>query len=410
MSLLGVIAAVFVIGVLVLVHELGHFLVAKYYHVGVLRFAIGFGHAIWKFRKNETTYQIGLIPLGGYVRMVGDLSDVITGDNTDTRGQSLSVEEKGDGENVATKDGEETAEVLTPQEMAVIADKSRWFINKPRYQQAAIIAAGPIANFILAIFVMWFSIWNSGIADGTDEPLIGGVARKLPAGVAGVEIGDRVLRIDGAPIILWTDLLKHVSESKGKPLTFEVRRGSEELSLVIQPSLKKGFEEVDETRKRYEVGLAPKSEIRDAGFIESLWLSLIYNKRVTLECLAGVWGMLSGNISPRELAGPIFIFTQSGAQAERGISNLIGFMALLSISLGVLNLLPIPVLDGGHLFFLLLESFIGPISIRLKERSQQVGALLLLLLMLFAVRNDFTRGPMPKPEDQGWDFGVQRKE
>lgn len=412
MSLFGIASAIFVISVLVFVHELGHFLVAKYFGVGVLRFSIGFGPVIWKFRKSETTYQLCCIPLGGYVRMVGDLPDIITGDNTDTTGKTVSQVDYVDNKSQCCdeqKAGEAKKEEFTREELDAIADKSRWFIKKPPCQQAAIIAAGPMANFFLAILLTSITLFFAGIYDSSNSTEIGGIARKMPAGLVGLELGDIVQKVNGVVVNRWADLLGMIVSSHGETVKLEVKRGEQELTFSVTPIADQSSENLDESQKRYVIGILPKFNSRDVGLFESVKTAVKINLKITYATLHGIFSMISRQISPKELRGPIFIFSESGNQAEKGWDRLLDFMSILSISLAVLNLLPIPILDGGHLFFLLLEAIFGSISIRRKEIAQQFGAFLLMAIMITAVYNDFTSPSVKKSDDMGWDFGEPKK-
>jgi regulator of sigma E protease len=355
-----VLSPLLVLGILIFLHELGHFLAAKYYGVGVIRFAIGFGPAIVKFKRGETTYQIGIIPLGGYVRMVGDISDVITDSPND----------------------EIPAELLN--------NKKKWFVEKPRFQQAMVVLAGPVANLITAVLFVFVSL----VIYGKDIPVttatIGTIFDKSPAQEAGLKDGDLVLKMNEKPITTWQDLRSVVSDSNGNPISVFLKRGDEEQTLTVIPKKKPG------TESQYLIGVEQKSLSEPTGVVESAKLAFMWTGGESVRTLGGIWGMVSGAISAKELAGPIFILDAAGNQAKKGLQSILHFMALLSVSLAVLNLLPIPILDGGHLFFYLIESIFGPIRIQIKEKAQLVGGFLLLLLMGFALTNDIRRPGLPE--------------
>ncbi len=374
-----VIVPVFVIGVLVIVHELGHFLVAKLCRVGVVKFAIGFGPALYRFRRRETTYQIGLIPFGGFVRMVGDIPDMVTG------GQATDEAVRG-GEMPA-----QTAEPVSPELEAAMADRSRWFIEKNFWQRSAIVIAGPLFNYILAVLLAAVAVFCYGVLDLSEEARIGAVMNGSPAQQAGLLAGDYVEAIDARTITSWSELAQTVHEGSGAPITLKLRRANEELELTVQPKLKE-MPGLDGTAKQvYLIGIEPTTIHIPVSFLESCSSGWTWTLRQTAMTYTGLWGMLTGKVSPKDLAGPLFIIDAAGKQSREGFDRLLYFVALLSVSLAVLNLLPIPILDGGHLLFFVIEALCGPISMRKKELAQQVGMLLLLSLMVFAIRNDIVR-------------------
>lgn len=388
--MIQVLSPIFVLGVLIVVHELGHFLVAKWCGVGVLKFAIGFGPAIIRFRYGETTYQVGLIPLGGFVRMVGDMPDSFTGPQpTDAHVRS--------GESKT-----EVEEEFTEAEARIIADKNRWFIHKSLWQRSAIVFAGPLFNFLLAIAVLAFAVFVYGKRVPGNEPIIGIVSPNFPADSAGIQTGDKIVSVNETAVNSWNGLRDLIHFSDGSEVRLVVDRDGEQFAVNVQP--KRQDLGVGDRKEVFIIGIGPEAEIVPAGLFESVELGLSRTLEWTGMTYYGLWGMISGEVSPKDLAGPIFIVKQAGTEAKRGFENLLFFMALLSVSLAVLNLLPIPVLDGGHLLFFLIEAIVGPISIKKKEIAQQVGVVALLLLMAFAVKNDLTRGSLDS--DSGSETGT----
>jgi len=370
-------AFVLVLGVLIFIHELGHFLAAKMCGVGVVKFAIGFGPAIAKFSRGETMYQVGIIPLGGYVRMVGDLPDVITGEQ------------------------ETDEEVREAMESPELSDRSRWFIEKPVWQKAWIVFAGPLFNFILAIFLAALSIFIYGEEVPVQEPIIGVVVQGSPASKAGIQAGDRVVRLGQEAITSWHKLATEIhkgssgesSSGSGGVIALAVEREGEQLTFNIVPQLKELPMLDGSTKKVFLIGIRQEMERTEATIFHALWVGVAWTGNISYRIVEQLGAMVIGERSAEDLAGPIFIFNAAGQQAKKGLESLFSFIALLSVSLGVLNLLPIPVLDGGHLAFFLLEGLFGPISIKKKESAQQIGVMLLVSLMLFAVWNDLTRNP-----------------
>lgn len=373
------------IGVLIVVHEFGHFIVAKWCGVGVLRFAIGFGPAIFKKRIGETEYRLCPIPLGGYVRMVGDMPDMITGE------QETDAEVRGE----AT---EEYGENLPPEVERMIKDKSRWFIEKSLWQRTAIVAAGPIFNFLFSLIAVALSLAYFGENVPLNEPRIGDVSVGAPAKEAGLLPGDVILSVDGASIASWDQLAESINASQGKEVRLEVSRAAEIFFLPIVPQEKEINLGPDGKSKRFLIGISPASKHEQVSIFTAAKASLQWNYMVTSKTIEGLWGMIAGHVSPKELAGPVFIYHAAGEQSRKGVESLLYFMALLSVSLAVLNLLPVPVLDGGHLLFFFLEAIFGPIKTSRKEAAQMVGMFLLIGMMVFAVTNDIMREKPAKPD------------
>ncbi|MFN8389351.1 MAG: RIP metalloprotease RseP [Bdellovibrionota bacterium] len=389
-------APVLVLGILVLVHEFGHFIVAKWCKVGVLKFAIGFGPAICKFRKGETIYQIGLIPLGGFVRMVGDMPDSLTG-------KQASDDAVRDGDDDVYVDPE-----LSPEAVAMLSDRHRWFIEKGLLARSAIVFAGPLFNFLLAIVFTFFcvSFWGERVPD--TSPRLGSVMDGSPAEAAGLKDNDLVKSIDGKPVTSWEELAGTIHNGTGAPVVLKIDRAGAELEVTAKPEAK-SVSSGGQQKNAYFLGITPVESAQHVrvGFVQAAIDSVQVTYENTRTIYIGIWSMIRGRVSTDELAGPLYIVKAAGHHAQRGIEELMYLTSALSLSLAVLNLLPIPILDGGHLFFFFLEALIGPISIRKKEFAQQVGLILLLSLMVFAIRNDITRkSPAEPKEKQKWDsFG-----
>lgn len=367
--------AVLVLGVLIFVHELGHFLVAKSCGVGVLDFAIGFGKKIWTKRIGETKYAIGIVPLGGYVRMVGD--------------EPSQLETWG-----------EDQEKLDPVEKKLMQDEKRWFLKKPLLARAAIVIAGPAFNLGFALLLAIFSFYVYGKSVVVDKPVIGGLVPDFPAEKSGLRVYDFVKSVDGREMLNWSDLAETIGASRGKSLSLLVVREEEgqkkELEIKIagqtDSAEMKLLEGSESGVDRYKIGIMPDFSREPIAFTEALQLGSAQLWFVTQLTAKGLWGMLSGVISPKHIAGPIFIFKEAAQTAKRGFEHLLDFVVFLSVSLAVLNLLPIPVLDGGHLLFFIIEGLKGsPLSIKAQAVANQVGMFILLMLMVFAVGNDILR-------------------
>jgi regulator of sigma E protease len=381
----GYIIGLIVLSVLVFVHELGHFLVAKYFNVGVLEFAIGFGKKLWSFKRNETTYSLRAIPLGGYVRMLGDDPFNPPGQNT----RSDSSEESKLPELQAVSDE------LSKLDPALVADRSRWFLEKPLYQRALVVFAGPFFNFAFAFLLAASSQYFYGVDVPVNEPIVGQISVGMPAEKGGLLPGDRVVRINGEKITTWSALTKVIRGSDGSPLRFDVVRkypeGPKAIVLTVKPQLEsQEMALITGAKNRsYVVGIAGQLvrvaiPIQDAiieGVLDVYGLSI-----TTLKSFG--W-LIQGALSPKNIGGPITILKESASSAKKGFEQLLWFMFFLSVSLAVLNLLPIPVLDGGHLFFYAIEAIKrGPVSLKFQQMANQCGMFLLLALMLFAIGND----------------------
>ncbi len=344
-----------VLGVLIFVHELGHFLFAKLFRVQVLKFSLGFGPKLLSKVYGETEYLVSAVPLGGYVKMLG--------------------EHPGDD---PPADGED-----------------RSFAGKPVWQRFCIVLAGPLFNLLFSV-VLFFGIFLfMGLPENLDSTVIGEVAEGSPAQRAGIEVNDRILAIDGQPVEQWRDILNAVKNSNGRELTFAVLRDGETLRLAVQPeldSVKNIFGE--EQEKRFLIGIVKEDliEYRSAGLFEALQAAIWQTWMFMYLTFMGIVKIIQKVIPASELGGPILIAQLAGEQARAGWLNFAHFMGLLSVNLGILNLLPIPVLDGGHLVFLTIEGIRRkPMSERLQIVAQQVGIALLVTLMVFVFYNDILR-------------------
>lgn len=337
---------------LILFHELGHFLVAKYLHIGVERFSIGFGPKLASLRWGETEYRLALIPLGGYVKLLGD----------DPRGAD--------------------------------SEHPRAFLNKPVGQRMAVVAAGPLANFALAIAIFagvhWVGVPTPQIAA---VPEIGEVVADSPAQHAGLQKGDRILMVEGQAIERWEDLVHLIHRHIDTPLRLRVQRDSQEFEVSVTPKPGRVIKDLEEVEVGL-IGVAPHVEVTVTRYAlpVALWKGVEKTWELSALTVLSLVKMVQGKISPRHLAGPVGIFQMAGQQARVGLLPLLSLVALLSISLGILNLFPIPILDGGHLLFFAVEGLWGrPISPRKQEIATQVGLFLLVALMLTAFYNDLLR-------------------
>jgi len=438
---------VVVLGILIIVHELGHFFMARLAGVGVERFSVGFGPVLWRYRGKETEYCLSAIPMGGYVKMMGDDENPLEGGKAST------------------------------------VDPAKAFNNKPLLSRFLIVFAGPAMNFILAVLIaaaMFMFIGRpvapaevgrvteggpaakAGLATGdrviavdgkpvqywedlaravqaaTGSPLqvtvqgsagprtvaltpvqatrkdlfgddqtvweigaspflpaaIGDTIAGDPAEKAGLKPGDVVVALEGQPVLSWEELAEKIHRRAGQPTRLEIKRGAEAVTVTVTP--KKG-KVPGPDGKEMEVGLVG---IRPAGAtvmvrsipLSAMWEGLAWSTDVTVKTGIGLYKIVVGQLDRSNIGGPIQIAKTAGEQARQGIVSLALFTAVISINLFLLNLLPVPMLDGGHLLFFAFEAVLGrPLSVRKREVAQQVGFALLILLMVFAFYNDFKR-------------------
>ncbi len=347
-----IVAAVVAFGALVFLHELGHFLVAKKAGVGVLTFSIGFGPKVLVRRHGETEYCVSAFPLGGYVRMMGE----------------------------------------DPSDQAIDADPNRSFSQRGLGVRTAIVAAGPGANFLLAMAVFLLVFIVFGVPYRTAE--IGGVQPGTPAAEAGLQAGDRVVLVGDRPIRSWDELSRAVRESEGRALGLGVARDGREFMVSLRPTLGQAPNLLGEIEDVWLIGIQSAGTVAVArpNPLTAAWLSVARTVEMTLLTFEVLFKMVVGRVDSTNLGGPLMIAQVAGEQAQRGLANYLFLVALLSVNLGVLNLLPIPVLDGGHLLFFFIEAIRGrPLGMRQRERAQQFGLVVLLFVMVYAFYNDLAR-------------------
>ncbi len=345
-----IISAVVLLGVLIFVHELGHFLLAKRFKVGVTVFSLGFGPALFSFTRGETNYRLSAIPLGGYVRMVG----------------------------------EDPSEELAPELLP------RSFNHKSPGQRLAIVAAGPLFNVLFAIVLYYFIAVSAGVPQlGT---VVGDVMPATPAAAAGLQKDDVIVAIDGQPVRVWPEMVEKVQGSQGQPLLLLVERGGKQLEFTLTPALDDAKNQFGEEVKVYRVGIqaSPKGVYtRQVSLLEGVSVALQKTWEAGSLIFMSVVKLISGSIALDNMGGPIKIAQIAGEAAQYGLAALAALAALLSVNLAILNLLPIPALDGGHLLFFTVEALTRrKPSLRFRERAQQVGVILLLLLMALVFYND----------------------
>jgi regulator of sigma E protease len=411
---MGIFTAIIVLGVLIFVHELGHFLVAKYCGVGVLEFAIGFGPKLLRWQGKETTYSLRAVPLGGFVRMAGDDPSMVYGDAA--AGVYGDAAAGTTSEVAGASPIEGVQEELTPQQLSLLKDETRWFLKKAYLPKCAIVLAGPLANFLFAWILAFGSYLAVGLPTLIDGPVtIGGVQKGLPAESAGLKVGDKVVSVDGQTVTSFGALVNLVRNSGGKTLEFVVQRSNtsvegnsaqnqvapEVLSVQVKP-LSDASPELDilegkEVNQTYRIGITPSMDnalsFSKVGPVQAGLAASGQVVELSMQTLRVLKGLVTGLLSPsRTIGGPIEIIKQTAESAKRGMVELVFMMIMLNVTLAVMNLLPIPVLDGGHLTFFTLEKLRGkPLSMRAQAAVMNVGLIILLSLMVFAVGNDIRR-------------------
>lgn len=346
-----IISTIIVLGVLVFVHELGHFLLAKKLGVGVVTFSLGFGPKLIGKKIKETQYQISAVPLGGFVKLIGE----------------------------------------NPEEEVKEEDRHRSFSAQPIWKRALIIGAGPFFNFFLAV-ALFSSINLFGIPFLSSK--IGEVSPGLPAEGSGLKKGDVIQSIDGKDVSKWEDLSKIIRNSKGKELLLKVKRENEifEIKVTPKPSAQKNL--FGEDVQAFVIGITPHDEvlIRKVNPFVAVGMGFAQTWNGIKLTVVTVVKLIERVVPAKTIGGPILIAQLAGEQAKKGLLSLALFMAILSINLGVINLFPVPILDGGHFLFLGLEAVLRrPISVKKMEIAQQIGLILIIFLMVFAFYNDLIR-------------------
>ncbi len=348
---INIVSVIILLGVLIFVHELGHFLLAKSLGVGVLKFSLGFGPRLIGRKIGETEYMISLIPLGGYVKLLGE---------------------------------SETDEVL-PQ------DEKRSFVKQHVWKKITIVVAGPLFNFLFAILA-YAMISMAGMPSLTTD--IGSVQVGSPAEAAGIRAGDSVVSIDGRSVERWNDLADIIAKSGGREITVTLKRDGGTVNLGVKPEKVKGKNYFGEDVDVWKIGVGASENVFTyrQNPVRAAWTGIEWTWTITKLTILSLVKMVQGDVSPDNLGGPILIAQMAGASVKKGLLNYVIFMALLSVNLAVLNLFPIPVLDGGHLLFFLIELVTGrEVNIKWRERAQQVGFFILVMLMLFVFYNDIMR-------------------
>ena len=363
-ALIKIVPFLFVLTVIVFFHELGHYLIGRWSGIKIMAFSIGFGpELVGVTDRHGTRWKLCAIPLGGYVKFFGD-------------------------ENAASMPSDAALRKASAE------DRARAFQNASVGKRAATVASGPIANFILAIAIFAATAYASGIVVG--DPIVSEVRPNSPAAVAGIQPGDRVTSADGERIRYFSDLQRYVSTRAGEPIQLGLERGGENKTISVTPDLQTQTDGFGNSYQVAVIGIVANSEQaafrhENLSLVEALNYGVSQTWFVTERTVAFIGGIFRGAEKSDQIGGPIKIAQVSSQVATLGFAPLLNLAALLSISLGLLNLLPIPMLDGGHLLFYAFEAARGkPLSERVQEFGFRIGLALVMLLMVFAFWNDLS--------------------
>jgi len=344
--MLNLIYFIIVLGIIVLVHEFGHFIFAKMFGIYVYEFAIGMGPKLFHFKKGETEYSIRAIPIGGFCSLAGE-----------------------------DLDGDDEKDI--PQ--------NRRLQSKPVWQRFLVMFFGAGNNFILAFILLFIIALGWGAV--TSDPVITELVKDNPAEKAGLEVGDRILEINGNKIKSNDDVSIYLQiEDKSKPIVFTIERDDKELDIEVTPIK----EEVDGSSV-YRVGIISQGKV-ETGFIASIKYAFTKMGALFRQMVITLKGLFTGGLAVNQLSGPIGIYNVVGDQAKAGFENLLYLTALLSINVGFINLLPFPAFDGGRIIFLIIEKIKGsPIKPETENKIHTIGFILLLALMIYITFNDILK-------------------
>lgn len=338
-------------GALIFIHEFGHFLIAKLTGVKVLKFSVGFGPKIFGTKIGETEYLLSGFPLGGYVKLLGE----------------------------------------GPDEEVPEEEKHRSFNTQSTGTKIAIVSAGPVFNLLFAVLLFFIGNMAGIPVLGTT---VGAIKEGMPAEDSGIRVGDRIIRVNGKDVGRFDELSQMIRQSMGNELEVVVERGGKELTFRIKPKLIKEKNIFGEEIEIYVIGVVPSSDyvIVRHGPVKAMGYAFLQTANLSVLTVKTAIKLIERVIPAKTIGGPILIAQMVKERAKEGWIHFVLLMGLLSVNLGILNLFPIPVLDGGHLLFFIIEGFMGrQISSKVKERAQQIGLFIILLILAFAFYNDLTR-------------------
>lgn len=339
---MSIVLALIIIAILILVHEFGHFIAARRIGIPVHEFSLGFGYKLFSTKRGETEYSLRLIPLGGFVRMAG--------------------EEPGDMEN------------------------PNGFSSRTPLEKMIVSFAGPFMNFVLAILIFIYTFAVIGVAQPVNEAIIGEVIKDKPAYQAGLKPGDKILAINDKSVANWNQFVETIQKvPAGKTLQLKISREQETKMLNMTPVR-------NESTGKSIVGVYSKVTFERQGILTAVKLGFVQTYQMTIVMLTGLGMLFTGGVSSSDIAGPVGITNMVGDAARSGFVYLLSFTAFLSINLGILNLLPIPALDGSRIVFAIVEAIRRkPMNPEKEGYIHWIGFLFLMLIMIFATYNDIVR-------------------
>jgi len=340
----------FILGLLIIVHEFGHFILAKRVGVKVEKFSLGFGPKILSKKKNQTQYTISAIPLGGYVKLAGDNLEEYKGN----------------------------------------ADE---YLSKPLRKRFAIILCGPLLNYLLGFLCFWL-IFFVGYPNLTTK--VGGLVDGFGAKAAGIKVNDKIIAIDGQRVYFWEDLQKTIQRKKtATKVQLDILRDNKEYSIEVEIKEKKIDDQLGQKRSVGLLGISPVDEIVQVrhGLVKSFLLSINKTWELTTITYKALWRVITGKLSVREsMAGPLLIFVITSKAASLGIIAVLHLIAVLNVSLAIFNLLPLPLLDGGHVVLLAIEKMRGKLlSLKAERIITQIGFTIIISLAILVTYNDILR-------------------
>ena len=339
--MLTVLACIFVFGILVTVHEFGHFITAKLTGMKVEEFSIGFGPNIYQRQEGETLYSLRMLPLGGYNKIAG----------------------------------------MDPEDPE---DLERGFNSKPVASRMLVILAGSLMNFALPVLIFFGIFLAYGMEVPQNTPVLGQIVEGYPAAQSGLKEGDRVLSINGQPVSQWPDIRTRLADAGTKPVPFEIQRDKEKLTVTVTPVLN------PETGKPF-IGVVSSLKKVQLTPWQAAVSSVTATKNIIKNMYASLYHMVTGK-TKAELSGPVGVAKMAGQVAHKGFDMLLQFTAMLSLNLAIINLLPLPALDGGHFLILLIEAITGhKLGKTAMQNIQKIGVAMILAITIFATFKDLTR-------------------
>jgi regulator of sigma E protease len=349
--MITVLSTIFVLGVLIFIHELGHFIMAKRAGIKVEKFSLGFPPAILSKKIGETEYCIGLIPLGGFVKMAGE------NPNEQTTGSPFE------------------------------------FMSKSVAARSAVVIAGPFMNFLLAWFILWgiYLYQGEGVTD-PDHAVIGYIVPDGPATKAGLKEGDIITSVNGTAIAGFHEMANLVSAQPGKDIAIAWQRGGQTMTATVTTGTEEAYNDQGVKVPVGRIGVGQQSTYKRLNIFSAAWRGMAKTAELVAMVFKFLYDLVTMRISAKMIGGPVFIAQMAGQTAQAGFTTLLIFMSMLSVNLAILNVLPIPVLDGGHLVFLLIEKIKGsPLTMQQRVIAQQIGMVFLLLVIVLVTYNDIVR-------------------